>query len=68
VAQCQKKDWKIHKLMCPYLKNDNKLLPLKDVDKTLRKVRESAELIEGGVNALRISDFGLKCAENQFGD
>jgi tetratricopeptide (TPR) repeat protein len=66
--ECQKKDWKVHKLMCSYMKNDNKLLPFKEVDTTLQKFRESAELVEGNVNALRISEFCIKYAENQFGD
>jgi hypothetical protein len=72
--ECQKEDWKIHKLMCPYLKNDNKLLPFKDVVKTLRKFRESEEFLEAyankqqHLNGLRISEFCIKCAEKQFGD
>jgi tetratricopeptide (TPR) repeat protein len=50
------------------MKNHNKLLPFKEVETTLRKIRESAELVEGNVNALRISEFCIKYAEKQCGD
>jgi hypothetical protein len=50
------------------MKNDNKLLPFKVVETTLRKFRESAELVKGNVNAIQISEFCIKYAENQFGD
>lgn len=33
--ECQKADWKMHKLICSYEKESNKLLPFPTVDATI---------------------------------
>jgi hypothetical protein len=66
--ECQKDDWKIHRLMCPHMKNGDKLLPFQEVERNLRKFQNSKELSERGENVGRISEFCVTYAENQFGD
>lgn len=69
--ECQKKDWKVHKLMCPHLKNSTKQLPSKELCATLDKLSGLCLLElekEGGENALRISEFCFTFTEQQFGD
>jgi hypothetical protein len=42
--ECQLEDWKIHKKLCPFMKNSKKLLPLADVFKMIIELGELANL------------------------
>jgi hypothetical protein len=63
-STCQKADWKVHKKICPILKNlSNKLQPYREV---VRTVDETLKSKNGSENA-RILEHLLSFAEYQFG-
>lgn len=63
---CQRKDWKIHKILCIFMKNDKKLLPFTEVDAVVSKLQEHAELKKGTVGEIRILQYCLSFQENQY--
>jgi hypothetical protein len=62
-SDCQKLDWKIHKLMCPILKKlSYKLQPFREVDQIVNGIMASKK---GSV--IRVLEHLLSYAEYQFG-
>jgi tetratricopeptide (TPR) repeat protein len=65
---CQKNDWKIHKILCTFIKNDHKLLSYKEVEASISTLREKAKLKKGTRSEIRILEYCLSFAERQYGD
>jgi tetratricopeptide (TPR) repeat protein len=65
--ECQKDDWKIHKLMCAHMKSDGNLLPYTEVDSAISKLKEKAKSKEGTNSEKRLLEYCLSFAEQQYG-
>lgn len=65
--ECQKKDWKLHKLLCSFMKNGDKLLPFDEVVSVISKLKKQAELKEGAESKIRLLEYCLSFAEHQYG-
>jgi hypothetical protein len=66
--ECQKKDWKSHKIMCSCMKNSDTLLSTFTVHDKLAELRKQSELRNGTEEGRRILEFCVSFAEYQFGD
>jgi tetratricopeptide (TPR) repeat protein len=63
--ECQKKDWKKHKLMCPMLKKlSNKIQPFHEVTQVILDVFQ----LNDKPQHIRVLEFLLSYAEYQFGE
>lgn len=63
-TECQKEDWRIHKILCLYMKNYKEFLPYTMVRERIRNLMEKA-----GVDRIsRILEYTRLFAEYQFGD
>jgi hypothetical protein len=65
-GECQKADWKAHKLICKTLKKlSNQLQPYRDVLNMINEILEALEKVQRNV---RVLDHTLSYALFQFGD
>ena len=67
-AECQKKDWKIHKIMCKIMKRKDELLPLKEAHSIRLKLSKQVELMERTENKLRLLECQYSFCEYQLKD
>jgi hypothetical protein len=65
---CQKKDWKFHKGMCPFMKEGAKLLPFPKVYSCIVKLKKKANTVKDEDNKIRVLKYCLLFAESQYGD
>lgn len=66
-SDCQKADWKFHKLVCACMKNNDQLLPFRDITATVRKLSAQAEL-KNGISKIKILEYCLSFLEFQYGE
>jgi tetratricopeptide (TPR) repeat protein len=65
--ECQKLDWKVHKIICPSMKNGDQLvLSVKEATSTICKLLEEAKLKEGTQSEIRILEYSLSFGEYQL--
>lgn len=64
---CQKSDWKIHRIMCACLKNGYKLLPFKEVKDKFTELKRQAELQKKAEDQIRILEYCLSFVKVQYG-
>jgi tetratricopeptide (TPR) repeat protein len=66
-SDCQKRDWKIHKIMCASMKNNDKFLPFTEVALIITKIKRQAELKEGTESEIRLLKYCILFAKYQYG-
>jgi hypothetical protein len=66
-AECQKDDWKIHKLLCACMKNDDELLLFHEVEVVINSLKGHVEKRKRLDDSVRIAKYCLAFAEYQFG-
>jgi tetratricopeptide (TPR) repeat protein len=66
--ECQLNDWPIHKLICPFIKNNDQLLPFSEVNNIIVKFLKISANIENSNDKLKILKYSLSFAEFQFGN
>lgn len=68
-AKCQKKDWKLYKIMCPLITNINKniLLPIPLIRKIIEKLNMEVEARKGKDSEAKFLEFVILFATHQFG-
>lgn len=66
-SECQKKDWKIHKILCPYMKNDKKLIPYAEVHIKLNELLSQVNKHDND-NEIQLLEYLFYFAEYQYGD
>jgi hypothetical protein len=66
--QCQKADWKVHRLMCASMKSSKKLLSFKEIRELTQILRDYAYASKNTYNNIRILEYCLSFAEHQFGE
>jgi tetratricopeptide (TPR) repeat protein len=68
-SECQKLDWKIHKILCPCMKKgDKQRLPYSELNDKMGKLTRQAKLNKGTENEIRILLCRLSFVEHQFGN
>jgi hypothetical protein len=62
--ECQKSDWKIHKILCKYIKKNSELLSWTEVKEAISKLREKAKVkdIKGTTSETRMLIYYLHFA------
>lgn len=67
--ECQKIDWKIHELLCPYMKiSKSKSLSFRDLRLKLCELDQLADMNDGKYAEIQISEFPLSYSEYQYDD
>jgi tetratricopeptide (TPR) repeat protein len=66
--KCQEDDWKIHKLICPIMKNGDKLLPIDEAKLVIKKFLTASLNIKNSHDKIKILKYALLFVKQQFGD
>lgn len=64
----KKNDWKIHRILCPYMKNDEVLLSINEVERILSILDNEAKLRERTIHEIRFLEYCLKLSKYQYGE
>lgn len=65
--ECQKIDWKVHRIICSCMKSGDKLLKFSEVTEKLREPLRQLDLKGLTEAGIRLMEFCLSFAEYQFG-